>query len=131
MHIRDKGNFTHLTPEDQRCIALFRGHPRDPVQKRWHPKSMDTLIARALKEFSVLESTTPEAQIRDHWVDIMGDCWSAHCVPAKIMSDGTLIVLISNPVHRQEISFQKRAILRKIRNLPGCRHIKSLLLRGG
>jgi len=125
------GKVSHLTPSDERCIALFRGHPRDPVQKRWEPKNMDSLIARALQEFSVLETTTPETEIRDHWLQIMGEAWAAQSVPARITRDGTLIVLVANPILRQEISFQKRAILKKIRNKAGCRHIRNLLLRGG
>lgn len=86
---------------------------------------------RILANLRVQEKETPEKIILQHWNKLLGEERSQRCAPARLQQDGTLVVLVPNPVVRQELSFDKRRLLGKIRRLPGCAFVKGILLRGG
>lgn len=86
---------------------------------------------RILDSLRVTSESTPEQTILENWSQLVGATCAKRCTPGRIERDGTLIILAPNPVIRQELGLQKRRILFKIRKLPGCLFVRSILLRGG
>lgn len=64
-----------------------------------------------------------------HWKGILGKERAALCQPLRIIDGSRLIMVVSNPTLRQELEFDKRQILRKIRALPSCENIRHLQIR--
>ncbi len=120
-----------FSAEDLALIDRFRGAPRNPIRKTRPPDNMGHKMDRILSHLRVHHGETPERTILKHWKDLLGEERAGRCAPARLQRDGTLVVLAPNPVVRQELSFDKRRLLRKIRGLPGCAFVKSILLRGG
>lgn len=86
---------------------------------------------RILSSLRVTSDSTPEQTILAHWEAIIGKGVAQRCAPGRIGRDGTFIILAPNPVIRQELALSKRRILFKIRKLPGCLCVRSILFRGG
>lgn len=120
-----------FSAEDLALIDRFRGHPRNPVRKTRDPRGMANSLDRILANLRVTNDSTPEKTILENWAYLVGHSYAQRCAPARIERNGTLIILAPNPVVRQEIGFQKRRIINKIRKLPGCLLVRSILLRGG
>ena len=120
-----------FSAEDLALIDRFRGAPRNPVRKTRVPNPMGLKMDRILSHLRVEQEETPERTILAHWKELLGEERFQRCAPARLQRDGTLVVLAPNPVVRQELSFDKRKLLGKIRRLPGCAFVKSILLRGG
>lgn len=120
-----------FSAEDLALIDRFRGAPRNPIRKTRSPNSMGVKMNGILASLRVNHGETPERTILTHWKDLLGEERAHRCAPARLQRDGTLVVLAPNPVVRQELSFEKRRLLGKIRKLPGCAFVRSILLRGG
>ncbi|MGE9291500.1 MAG: DUF721 domain-containing protein [Puniceicoccales bacterium] len=92
---------------------------------------MASSLDQILDNLRVTSNTTPEQTILKSWEYLIGKSYAKRCAPGRIERDGTFIILAPNPIIRQELSLQKRRILFKIRKLPGCLLVRSILLRGG
>lgn len=73
---------------------------------------------------------TPEEAIRDAWTGIVGEPNAAFCHPLRIERERVLVVGVTNPVIRQEMLFHKDIILRRVREIPACGQIGSIVFRG-
>lgn len=119
-----------FSAEDLAVIDRFRGAPRNPVRKTRRPRDLSPQIDGILSSLRV-GGDSPERVILENWRGIAGADRADRCAPARLQRDGTLVVLAPNPVLRQELSFGKRAMIAKIRRLPGCGFVRAILLRGG
>ena len=117
--------------EDLSLIDRFRGLPRNPVRKTRSPNQLSSSLGRVLASLRVSGEDTPEQTILAEWANLIGPNYAKRCAPGRLQKDGTLIILAPNPIVRQELGFQRRAILNRIWRLPGCGRVRSLLLRGG
>ncbi len=120
-----------FSAEDLAMIDRFRGLPRNPVRKTRAPRGMANSLDRILANLRVTSDATPEKTILENWEYLVGPAYAKRCAPGRIERSGTLIILAPNPVVRQELGFQKRKMINKIRKLPGCLLVRSILLRGG
>ena len=77
-----------------------------------------------------LGGESAEQRIRDRWPEIVGAANAAYSHAATIERN-RLIVLASHSVVRNELFLHRDEILQRIRAVPGCADVKSLLLRGG
>ncbi len=120
-----------FSADDLALIDRFRGLPRNPVRKTRAPADLAGRVDRILSTLRINGGTTPERAILDNWASIVGQGRTSRCTPARLQRDGTLVILAPNPVVRQELAFDKRAIVSRIRKLPGCGLVRSIILRGG
>jgi hypothetical protein len=72
---------------------------------------------------------TPEEAIRDAWTEIVGEANAQYCHPLRLEREKTLVVGTSNPVIRQELQFNKRMVLERIRGIPGCEGVSDVIFR--
>lgn len=106
-----------LTPED----------PRRSVKRPTQP--LAALVEQLLNKHQIGRDS-PEQRIRDHWREIVGVANATYSHAATIERN-RLVVLASHSVVRNELFHHREQIVAKIRQLPGCEHVKSLNLRAG
>src|SRR5688572_10782057 len=102
----------------------------DPKRSRSRPaKSLAALIEDLLQKNQIGRSS-PEQNIRDNWVELVGSANASYSHPARIERN-RLIVLAAHAVVRNELFHHRAEIVSRIQKLPGCAHVKSLNLRAG
>ena len=72
-------------------------------------------------------SYDPEKIISENWQKIVGIQLSGKCAPDRLSVDtGVLFIRASSGPVKQELGFDKRNILQRLRKLQGCQMVKEL-----
>lgn len=109
----------------QNLIAEFRGLPTDDSHSIDRGvKRMDSLVTVLTKQYK-LHQVRPEEMVVRHWSDIMGE-HANRSQPVKIVRGYQLVISIPNPVVKREVIFQRRSILKRLRDLPGLSNIRDI-----
>lgn len=118
----------HYNRKTQNLIAQFRGLPANRSRAIDRGvKGMGTLMAVLTEEYK-LHTIRPEEIVVRHWNDIMGE--NAHrAQPVKIVKGYQLIISIPNPTVKREVLFQRRSILKRLRDLPGLSRIRDIRIQ--
>ena len=103
------------------------GEPRRQVKRP--TQALTTLVEDILQKHHIGRDA-PEHTIRHEWSKLVGPANANYSHPVTI-ERGRLTVLVSHAVVRNELFLHKDSIVAKIRELPGCKDIKSLNLRTG
>lgn len=113
-------------------IADLRGIPdRTPARMRRRPtREMTGLIEELLVKHQI-GRPAPEQTIRDRWPELVGQANAAYSHPTQIDTRGRLAVMVSHAVVRSELLAARELILARVRTVPGCAHIRDLVLRAG
>ncbi|MBI5380305.1 MAG: DUF721 domain-containing protein [Opitutae bacterium] len=121
--------FSRLAEE---LIGDLRGVPfHEPARMKRRPtRDLSPLIHELLAKHHIGQHS-PEDSIREHWVEIVGAANAAYAHAAQIDARCRLVILASHSVVRNELFLHRQSILPKIQQLPGCGHVKSLLIRAG
>jgi Dna[CI] antecedent, DciA len=121
----------HFSQSAEKLIGDFRRVPlKEPKWMRRRPvKPIAPLIEELLAKYQVGRHSC-EQTIRDHWSEIVGTANASYSHPVRI-ERGSLLVLVSHAVVRNELFMHRDPILQKIRQLPGCDHVKALHLAVG
>ena len=116
----------------ERLITDLRGIPdTTPARMRRRPtREMAGLVEDLLVKHQVGRPSV-EQTIREHWPELVGAANAAYSHATQIDPRGRLAVLTSHSVVRNELFLNRAMIVERIRALPGCAHIRSLLLRSG
>lgn len=122
-------NYKKLTSfNERRLLADFLELPMgEDISKQREPLSMKDLIEKTWANWGMGEEKTPEQSISENWHKIVGKKLNMKCAPERLQpSSGTLYVKTSGGPVKQELSFQKKSILNKIKQLEGCSEVKDL-----
>ena len=122
-------NFSRLA---ERLIADFRGVPDTTSgrMRRRPTREMAGLVEDLLVKHQ-LGRPSVEQTIRNHWPELVGAANAAYSHATQIDPRGRLAVLVSHSVVRNELFLHRQMIVERIRALPGCAQVRSLLLRSG
>lgn len=122
----------HFSKAAEKLIGDFRRVPfREPRRMRSRPvREMAPLIEELLVKYQIGRHSC-EQTLRDHWAELVGSANATYSHPVRIDQGGALLVLVSHSVVRSELSLHRAGILKKIRQLPGCDHVRSLNLAVG
>jgi hypothetical protein len=125
---REPHAFSKIAEE---LIGDLRGNsPDDPARSRKRPTRPLTELIEELLQKNQIGRSSPEQNIRDRWVELVGPSNAAHSHAARIERN-RLIVLVPHSVVRNELFHHRDEIVSRIRKLPGCADVKSLNLRAG
>lgn len=115
----------------ENLIANFRSLPenRDRSTDRSAFK-MEALVDSIIQEYKIGELRLEE-NLLTHWRNIMGDVHADRCRPERVDKENRLIIAVSNPILRQELTFRERDILRRIREINGCEKINEIIFKAG
>ncbi|MCH7887112.1 MAG: DUF721 domain-containing protein [Candidatus Marinimicrobia bacterium] len=89
----------------------------------WLSEALDEVI----KEIGIRKSVVSN-RARDVWGEAVGDLINANTT-LQIVDKDKLIVIVSNDTWRQELSYRKEEILKKINELIGEEAIKDIIFR--
>ena len=84
-------------------------------------------LEEVIKELGIRKSVVSN-RARDVWGEAVGDLINANTT-LQIVDKDKLIVIVSNDVWRQELSYRKEEILKKINELIGEEAIKDIIFR--
>lgn len=113
----------------QKLVANFKGIPESTVDKPLRPVGqIDNLIDDILDKYQINQPKVEES-IMAHWRNIIGSEDASRCSPSKILNGKTLVIVSPNPIIRQHLQFERRAVIKRIQRLPGCQSIRELLIR--
>ena len=112
-------------------IGDLRGvAPEDPPRaKRRATQPLAAVVEQLLQKHQIGRES-PEHTIRDQWKSLVGEANASYSHPAMIERN-RLIVLASHAVVRNELFHHRDEIVARIKQLPGCEHVKALHLRSG
>lgn len=89
----------------------------------WLSEALDEVI----REIGIRKSVVSN-RARDVWGEAVGDLINANTT-LQIVDKDKLIVIVSNDAWRQELSYRKEEILKKINELIGEEAIKDIIFR--
>lgn len=114
----------------ENLIANLRGLPEIYGRSRPRPTTqIDDLLEGLIERYNIGQPA-PEQRIMEHWRMVVGERTAHRCRPERIDRQQRLIILAANSVIKQELLFQKKAILKRIHSLPDCGHISDITVSG-
>ena len=116
----------------EELIGDLRGGigPEDPRRSVKRPTQNLSAVLDQLLIKHQIGRESPEHTIREHWTQLVGTANAAYSHAVSIERN-RLLVLASHSVVRNELFHHRAEIVARIRQLPGCEHVKSLNLRAG
>ncbi len=125
---RLKGRFSRTV---QNLLANLRGLPEDRGRSSDRPmRTLDEAVLDAFKKLR-LDKPVPENAIVAHWHELLPGRLAKRSAPLRVLEGGRLVVQCENSVIKSEVRFHERAMLAKIRALPGCQDVRSLSFVNG
>ncbi len=121
--------FSRLAEE---LIGDLRGVPSEiPAKQRKRvTKPLADLVEDLLAKHQIGRAS-PEQAIRDRWSEVVGPANAHYSHAVAIDGRGKLVVIAQHAVVRQELSLHRRTIVGRIQKIPGCGHVRDLLIRAG
>lgn len=114
----------------ENLIADLRTLPVDEGRSRRRPtQELGSLVESLLIKHRIGRESI-EHEIRAHWAEIVGAPNAAFSHPLTVERN-QLLVLVSHAVVRNELFLHRATILRKLRAMPGCGEIRSIMVRSG
>ena len=118
-----KGKFSRTV---QNLLANLRGLPEDRGRSSDRPmKTMDDAVQDAFRKLR-LDKPVPETAIVANWHTLLPMKLARRSAPLRVLEGGRLVIQCENSVIKSEVRFHERAMLAKIRALPGCQEVRSL-----
>ena len=87
--------------------------------------AVSTIISRLIEQYS-LHHIRPETVLMEHWHDIIGEEYADNCQAKKILFKRKLIVSVSDSIICSELSFERRNILKRLKQWPGLESIQEI-----
>lgn len=121
----------HFSRLAETLIGDLRGVPNeDPARARSRPtKPLAELVEELLQKHRIGREA-PEHTIREHWPAVVGPANASYSHPV-VIERNRLIVFATHSVVRNELFHHREDIVARIRQLPGCDHVKTIILRAG
>jgi len=121
---RSSGRFSRKVSN---LLAELSGLPKDWSRSTDRPvKTMEEAVREAVTKRG-LDRPVPETAIIAHWAELLPSRLARRCAPLKVLEGGRLTVQCENAVVRSEAKFHERAMLAKIKALPGCAEVRSIV----
>ena len=101
---------------ERKLIAEFTGLPlsEDPHKSR-HPKKIIDIIDNVWESWKIGTEKSPEQTISENWGKLIGLKLANKCAPERLNIDkGILIIRCSSSTVKQELTFKKKELIRKI-----------------
>lgn len=112
-----------LGREARNLIANLRGHPEERGRGGdREPGSLDQAVEAAVRRLGI-DRPIPEHAIGAAWAKLLPPALARRSSPLRILPDGKLLIQCESAVVRSEAAFHARALLGKVRLLPGCGHV--------
>lgn len=121
----------HFSRDVENLIANLRGLPEDESKSRPREVCGIASLIEVLAERHKIGRSTQEDVLMQHWREIVGEKNAHRTRPHKLVEGRKLIILVANAVVRQELEFNKRQIINRLKAWPECAQIEEISLRAG
>lgn len=115
-----------LSRAQRNLVANLRGQPeergRSPERE---PRSLDGAVEEAVRRLGI-DRPVPEHAISAAWTRLLPPALARRTAPLRIQQDGKLLVQCEGGTVRSEAQFHAKALLSKVRELPGCGGVRSI-----
>ena len=120
---KKKGRFSRNVVN---LLANLRGLPEDKSRSTSRASvSIDDAVTQAFQNLR-LDKPVPEDAIIASWHKLLPAKLAKRCAPLRVVEDSRLIIQCESAVIKTEARFFEKSLLEKIRQLPGCRQVKSI-----
>lgn len=128
MNNKRKKNSSYKKVNALNLVSDFLNLPAERAETFTNnPVPMQNLVEKVWEDWGIGEEETAEAIISGYWQKIVGKGLSGKCAPVNLSKDGkTLQIRAASSTIRQELSFRKENILKKIKSLEGCPPVTNL-----
>ena len=128
MNTKRNKNSSYKKVNALNLVSDFMNLPMERAEEfTSHPVPMRNLVEEVWEDWGIGEEETAEAIISGYWQRIVGKGLSGKCAPVNLSKDGkTLQIRAASSTIRQELSFRKENILKKIKSLEGCPPVTNL-----
>jgi hypothetical protein len=112
-----------VNPTD--LVSNFMNLPQDRAGKKMkHPLAMVDLVEKVWEDWGIGEEETTESLISGNWQKIVGRDMASKCAPTNLSRDGkSMQIRAANSTVKQELTFRKIEILKKLQAIKGCKSI--------
>ena len=112
-----------VNPTD--LVSSFMNLPQDRAEKKMkNPLAMVDLVEKVWEDWGIGEEETTESLISGNWQKIVGRDMASKCAPTNLSRDGkSMQIRAANSTVKQELTFRKTEILKKIQTIKGCKSI--------
>jgi hypothetical protein len=112
-----------VNPAD--LVSSFMNLPQDRAEKKMkHPLAMVDLVEKVWEDWGIGEEETTESLISGNWQKIVGRDMASKCAPTNLSRDGkSMQIRAANSTVKQELTFRKTEILKKLQAIKGCKSI--------
>jgi hypothetical protein len=109
-------------------VSSFMNLPQDRAEKKMkHPLAMVDLVEKVWEDWGIGEEETTESLISGNWQKIVGRDMASKCAPTNLSRDGkSMQIRAANSTVKQELTFRKTEILKKIQTIKGCKSIEQI-----
>lgn len=115
-----------LTRAKRNLVANLRGQPEERGRSAEREvRTLDQAVEEAVRKLGI-DRPVPEHAISAAWGRLLPPTLARRTAPLRILADGKLMVQCEGATVRSEVTFLSRALLAKVRELPGCGHVKAV-----
>ncbi len=111
----------------ENLIANLRGLPEDTSRSFLRKEKHLGDLLKSLEYKNVKQQSVYDA-ILSNWAALLGPEYASRCQPLRLSEGNTLIISVPNATLRQQLHFQKNALLKKLQALPLCRGMQNIVL---
>lgn len=115
-----------LSRARRNLIANLRGQPEERGRSAEREvRTLDQAVEEAVRRLGI-DRPVPEHAISAAWARLLPPTLARRTAPLRILADGKLMVQCDGSTVRSEVTFLSRALLSRIRELPGCGHVTAV-----
>ena len=115
-----------LNRRQRNLVANLRGQPEERGRSSERDvRTLDQAVDEAVRKLGI-DRPVPEHAISAAWGKLLPPALARRTAPLRILADGKLVIQCEGATVRSEVTFMSRALLAKVRALPGCGHVKAV-----
>ena len=120
---KQKGKFSRSV---QNLLANLRGVPEDRGRSTTrNTRTIDDALSEVFQKFR-FDRVTPEDTLIAQWHHLLPLKLAKRCAPQKVQDGGKLIIQCESSIVKTEVQFHAKAMLAKIKLLPGCQGVRQI-----
>jgi len=94
------------------------------------PRQMEHIVEKLWEDWRIGDEESKESIISANWQKIVGTKLAGKCAPVNLSRDGkTLHIRSASSTIKQELTFKREEMIRKINQLPSCKSVIKMLIQ--
>jgi hypothetical protein len=118
-------------PRELDLVSSFMNLPISQAQRSTpFPRQMEHIVEKLWEDWKIGDEGSKESIISANWQKIVGTKLAGKCAPVNLSGDGkTLHIRSASSTIKQELTFKREEMIRKINQLPSCKSVIKMLIQ--